>query len=105
MIVPRPLVTLADAKAHLYITDPARDAEVTAKLGQASATILAKCDTLAQDSWTETTAPPEVQAATLLVLGLLFEHRGDDLAPDDHGPAVWTTIELLLKRWWKPAIA
>jgi len=98
-------VPLAVAKAHLYITDPASDADVTVKLRHASAIVAGKCDTYADPLWDETTAPDAVQAATLLMLAFLWEHRGDDLAPDPHGAAVWNTITMLLKQWAAPTVA
>lgn len=72
------LVTLADAKRHLHVTDPARDDEVTRYIGLASARVLDYLGTRADPTWTDTTAPLLVQAATLHQLGAMYEHRGDD---------------------------
>lgn len=99
------LATLADAKVHLHVTDPARDAEVTLYLEQASALVFQYIGTQADASWNETTAPDVVQAATLKLLGHLYEHRGDDPAPDPHDEAIWTALSLLLMRTRDPALA
>jgi predicted HD phosphohydrolase len=99
------LETLANAKLHLHITDPARDAEVTLMLEHASALIVDYLGAQADPAWTETTAPDVVQAATLKMLGHLWEHRGDDVAPDDHDEKIWKAIALLLMRTRDPALA
>ena len=41
----------------------------------------------ADPEWTEDTTPLPVQAATLQMLGLLYEHRGDDFASIPSGGA------------------
>ena len=99
------LETLENAKLHLHITDPARDAEVTLLLEHASALIYDYIGARADPSWDETTAPDVVQAATLKMLGHLYEHRGDDSAPDDHDTKIWEAIALLLMRTRDPALA
>lgn len=74
------LVTLAVAKAHLQIppTTIDADADITRKTEQASATVLAMMTpALADPAWTADTAPPDVQALILLLLGFLFGNRGD----------------------------
>lgn len=98
------LETLVNAKLHLHITDPARDAEVQLLLEHASALIYQYCGAQAVDTWDETTAPDVVQAATLKMLGHLYEHRGDD-ASDDHDQKIWEAISLLLMRTRDPALA
>jgi hypothetical protein len=97
------LVPLADAKLHLHITDPVRDPEVQAKLEQASDAIKKYIDVRFDDSWTETTAPPVVQAATLELLGLLWRDRGD--VDDDSDAKTWRHIDILLKQTRDPAMA
>jgi hypothetical protein len=98
------LETLANAKLHLHVTDPARDAEVTLLLEHASALIYDYIGTRADPAWDETTAPDVVQAATLKMLGYLWAHRGDDVVvvPDEH---IWEGISLLLMRTRDPALA
>jgi len=99
------LVPIADAKAHLRILDAAHDAEVQAKLSQASAVIRDYLKHADDATWSDTTAPLPVQAATLYLLAELYEHRGDDLAPDNFDAAVWEAIERLLARFRTPALA
>ena len=98
------LVTLEDATLHLHVTDPARDAEVTLYLEQASAAIFQYIGAQADPLWDETTAPPVVQAATLKLLAHFWKHRGDDAA-DDHDEKIWEGISRLLMRTRDPALA
>jgi len=95
------LATLAEAKAHLQITDDARDAEVTQFLALASAQVFDYIGTRADPAWDETSAPDVVRAATLRALVHNWEHRGDD--SDD--TALWTAIGALLMRTRDPALA
>ena len=99
------LETLANAKLALGITDPAHDAAVTLYLEHASALIYQYIGAQADPNWDETTAPDVVQAATLKMLAHLYEHRGDDVAPDGHDHKIWEAIALLLMRTRDPAIA
>jgi hypothetical protein len=98
------LETLENAKLSLGITDPARDAEVQLLLEHASALIYQYVGAQAVPEWDETTAPDVVQAATLKMLGHLYEHRGDD-ANDDHDEKIWEAVSLLLMRTRDPALA
>jgi len=100
-----PLVPFADAKTHLRITDTAHDAEVTQKLALASAIIRDYLKDRADETWDEATTPEPVQAATLYLLAGLYEHRGEDFAPDDYDAALWAAIERLLVRFRDPALA
>jgi hypothetical protein len=52
--------------------------------------------------WDETTAPGPVQAAALLMLTHLYEHRGDDQKADTD---LWFAVERLLMRSRDPAFA
>ena len=99
------LATLPEARMHLRITDPARDPEIAMYLAQASALIFQYCGAQAQTGWDEVSAPDDVRAATLKMLGNLFEHRGDDNAPDDHDIKIWDGISVLLMRRRDPALA
>jgi len=100
------LVQLADAKVHLHVTDPARDVEIQGKADHASAVIVDYLKEQADPAWTADTAPLVVQAAVLLMLGHLWEHRGDDLeAPTGSDAAVWEAIARLLMRMRDPALA
>lgn len=106
------LVTLAEAKDHLRLTDTAQDADVQAKLTAAEGIILDFCNTTAYwrdvtATWDSATVPRQVRAAILLELGELWRFRGDDVeAPerwDDHdlSPAILG----LLRRTHDPALA
>ena len=99
------LTSLANAKLALHETDPAREPEITLYLEHASALIYQYVGAQADPLWDETTAPDDVQAATLKMLGHLYEHRGDDVAPDDHDLKLWEGISLLLMRRRDPALA
>lgn len=58
-------------------------------------------------AWTEVTVPAPVQAATLLMLGHIFGHRGDDAGSSFRPPSasVWDAVERLLVRFRDPALA
>lgn len=74
------LVSLRDAKRHLREGSAAvvqTDAEIQAKLYQATAFVLRLCGSLADDTWDETTVPVPVHTAILLHLAELYAERGD----------------------------
>ena len=101
------LVNLANAKAHLRVTDDADNVDVQQKADHASALVLARCNSTAwwraiTPDWTEATVPGDVQAAVLIVLGHLWEHRGDDMAPDQ---VVWEAVDRLIAMKKDPVIA
>lgn len=52
--------------------------------------------------WNEDTTPYHVQAAVLLMLTHLYEHRGDDMRLD---AALWEAVDRLLARSRDPAFA
>ena len=97
------LVSLDDAKLHLHVADPARDAEVMQKLEQASDAIYKYIDVRADPTWDETTAPKVVQAATLELLALFWRDRGD--VDDDSDDKTWRHIRTLLQQTRDPAMA
>lgn len=99
------LVAFATAKDHLRITDTAHDLEIQSKLAQASAAIRDYLKDRVDLTWTANTAPLPVQAATLYLLAQLYEHRGEDLAPDDFDAAAWGAVDRLLKRFRDPTLA
>src|ERR1041385_1228548 len=81
------IVTLAQAKAHLRIADDLQDYDIELKLQQAAAIILrhmklitVPAEWLTGSPATTIDAPPNVQAATLLVLSELFENREASVA-------------------------
>jgi hypothetical protein len=98
------LVSLDRAKAHLHIDWNDQDEELAAKVTDASDTVV---DYLKRPDhgWDETTAPGQVQAAVLLVLGALWSQRegvGQNAADlDPISPAVAS----LLRRMRDPALA
>jgi Phage gp6-like head-tail connector protein len=96
------VITVAQAKVHLRITDTDHDADIGVKVDQADGIIRNYLKAQDDPTWTDTTAPKAVQAAALLMVGHLFEHRGDDMAPDE---SLWKAIERLLIRYRDPALA
>jgi hypothetical protein len=100
------LVTLATAKDHLRITDTLHDTDVSQKLKSASATIRDYVKDQNDPTWDDVTAPPWIQAAVLLLLAHLYEHRGDEFgAAGDNDVRVWDAIANLLRRSRDPALA
>ena len=107
------LITLAQAKLQLRIDTPAGDpgdADILLKRDQASGIILDYLKSRAIAGWTDgpddatppsIAVPGPVQAATLLMLSNLFEHR-DELKPDAD---TWLAVERLLVRFRDPALA
>jgi len=107
MPAPAKLVTLTQAKAHLNITLPPGDpgdAEIQDQLDAAEDIILNYLkDAKGAADWIDpTTAPGPVVQAIKLMLGQLYQHRGDD---DADGEKFWARIDLLLARYHNPAIA
>ena len=93
------LVTLTQAKSHLRITTSDDDVDIALKLAQAEAAILERCAATAHwapivAGWTDADVPLSVQAAILILLGHLHEHRGDDDMNIDE--ALWLAIERLI---------
>jgi hypothetical protein len=101
------LVSFDEAKAHLQIRDTDHDTEITAKLTQASEIVRDYLKKQNDPAWTETTAPAPIQAAVLLLLASLFEHRGDERATAgmDDDLHTWEAIGRLLVRFRDPALA
>ena len=96
------MVSLEQAKLALHITDPARDAEVSMYLGQATALINQYIGPVRLPD-----APVDiVDAAVLKLLSHLFEHRGDD-AGSVFGPdaKIWETLSEFLMRTRDPAVS
>lgn len=107
-----PLVTLTTAKRHLRIVDTAHDDDVTQKLTAASATIRDYLKAGNDPAWTPgddvvaSTVPPWVEAAVLLLLAHLYEHRGDEFGQaQDNDDRVWAAIGNLCRRARDPALA
>ncbi len=95
-------VTLEQAKAHLRVVVSDEDTDIDLKSQQAAGIIADYLKSRVDDSWDETTVPTPVQAATLLMLTHLYEHRGDEMAAD---MTLWAAIDRLLVRYRDPALA
>lgn len=98
------LVTVDRAKSHLEIDWFDNDEELALKISDASDTII---DYLKRPDhgWTETTAPGQVQAAVLLVLGALWREReGVGQNAEDLDP-ISPAVVSLLRRMRDPALA
>jgi hypothetical protein len=95
-------VSIGQAKDHLGVTLEDSDPDLHLKITQASAIILDYLKSRGDAAWTEDNAPGPVQAATLLMLGHLYEHRGDDMKTDAD---LWEAIRRLLERSRDPAFA
>jgi hypothetical protein len=102
-----PLVDQNTAAYHLRLAMPLSteaQADLTAKIQQASDVIRDYLKSGNDPTWAAS-APPIVQQATLLYLTNLWEHRGDDGAPNDSDAACWMAIKRLLLRQRDPAFA
>lgn len=100
------LITLDRAKTHLNITDVAHDDDVQQKLTAASATIRDYLKDRNDPTWTPETVPPWIQSSVLLLLGHLYEHRGDAFgSAQDNDDRVWNAIANLCRRSRDPALA
>lgn len=98
-----PLVTLDEAKRHLYqdwTTD--NDSAITEKLAQASAVIRNYLKARNDATWTEATVPLPIKSAVLVLLAHQWEDRGDDSSRDED---VWNAISRLVVRYRDPAFA
>ena len=69
------MITLADAKRHIHVTDPALDDEVQMYLEQATAWVEKYLGT-----FLATTPAALTDAATLHMLAAFYEHKGDEVA-------------------------
>ena len=97
-----PLVTLAEMKTHLRITDTAHDADVAQKLAAGQEGILSWLGTSADPAWTTDTAPEEIKNYIRILTTHYYEHRGDELERDK--AAIWSTIQEGLAFYRDPAI-
>ena len=106
------LITLAEAKQQLQITDDLHDAEVQAICDDAVAVILDYLKPLRTGEvredwpWTAATLPLPVKRAMLVMTTFFYVHRGDPLSSDaPEYDQVWKTVDALVKRFYDPAIA
>jgi Phage gp6-like head-tail connector protein len=94
------LLTLAQAKQQLRITDALHDADVQAKLDAAEGVIFEYVGPYVGDAWTAETLPKSVETAILRYLAHLNEDR-TGRASDGDKPAsadVWDDIRQILGR-------
>lgn len=99
------LVSLADAKRHLYVDFDDHDFDIDLKIESATEIVI---DYIKRPDhgWTEEDVPPLIRAAILLVLADLYEHRGDE--EPQPGPAdgyLDKTVTRILHRYRDPALA
>ena len=114
--MPAVLVTLAQAKLHLYRFEPpgdVMDPDLDLKLAAAEAHVLALCSRTAASkavaaAWTAETVPTQVVSAIHIEFGELMRRRGDD----DDGPPRETpgddacaAVLALLRPYSDPVIA
>lgn len=100
------LVVLETAKIHLRITDTAHDADVALRIAQASDEIRTYLKAKNDPTWTPATVPPRIQAAVLLLVAHLYEHRGDAFGnAQDNDDRVWAAIANLCRQSRDPALA
>jgi hypothetical protein len=104
-----PLVSLAELKDHLRITDALHDADATAKSEAAQAAVLAYLTAAADPAWTPDSVPKPVKHAILILTTHFYEHRGDDMNPSPSGSTpdadVWDAITRLLAMYRDPTLA
>ncbi|KWO18363.1 hypothetical protein WM27_20960 [Burkholderia ubonensis] len=93
------LITLAQAKAQLRITDTDSDTELADLIMAASAIVVGYLKTETAATYTAATVPAHIRTSVLLVLASLYEDR--EGANDPIGPAV----QSLLMRDRDPALA
>jgi gp6-like head-tail connector protein len=103
IIITAPLVSLADAKVHLRITDTDHDADVTAKLAEAQDEIVARLFDAADPAWTETTFPRPLRAALLIQLEALYDR--DYNADTDKWEPRMRAVDRIISIWRDPALA
>jgi len=102
--VAAPLVTLAEAKVHLHLTDTDHDADVTEKLAEAQEQILARLGAAGDATWTASTAPRQVRNAIKLLLDAFYERRGGEENAEQLEKAL-AAIDQLLGLYRDPVIA
>lgn len=97
------LITLDQAKEHLRIddlNDPAMEEDLFLKMEQASAIILDYIEVI-DSGWDETTVPEHIRVTVLMVLGNLWDHRGDDKESEP----ITEAIKSVLRRTRTPVLA
>jgi len=107
---PQPvLVTLAMAQQRLRVifvtSQPEIQNDLTAIVQQASDAVRNYLKSANDPTWTDTSAPPVVQAAVLTLAACWWTHKGDDSAPQDYDAGAWKQVERLLMQIRDPALA
>jgi len=97
-----PLVSLAEAKAHLRITDALHDVDIQQKLDTAQEEILAKLGAAADATWTATTAPRVIRGCILMLLEALYDREYNATA--DAFMKSWEAINQMLGMYRDPAL-
>lgn len=97
------LLSLADAKQHLHITDTTHDADVTQKTKEAQDAIVAVLSYAADPAWTAATVPTPILSAIKLLLSALYELRGGEDRTDDWR-RTWAAIDALLATYRDPTL-
>lgn len=97
-------ITLADAKRHLNVTGISDNTDIELKRDEAIAIVMAHLKSQAVAGWNDGTVPVpgNVLAATFLVLGHLWLHRGDE---DQSESPITAAVERLLIGFRDPALA
>jgi hypothetical protein len=101
------LITLERAKRNLNETGSDHDGDIYAKLEEAQALVIGRCNSTAHwreitATWTEDTIPLEIQSAILIMLTHLYQHRGDDMRLDAEA---WAAVERQIGQYKDPVIA
>ena len=107
------LITRDEALGHLKLVDdptwPATmQADLQSKIDESSAAIVGYLADQADETWTETTAPPVVKAAIKLHLGLMDRNRGDNGETADRerdAERTWLFIQRVLRQLRDPIVA
>ena len=100
---PASLVSLAEAKDHLRLTDSVHDTDVTQKLGAAQETIIAVLSYGADPAWTSATVPKAVRSAILILTAALYELRGGEDSQDNMRKS-WAAIDSLIAVYRDPTL-
>lgn len=97
------LVSLAEAKEHLRLTDTVHDTDVTAKISAAQETIISVLSYAADPAWSSATVPKPVKHSILLLTAALYELRGGEDSRDDM-KKTWAAIDSLLNVYRDPTL-
>lgn len=99
------MITLAEAKTQLRITDTWHDTEVQAVVDAADAVIRKRLKTANDPTWNEVTAPADLKHAVKLLTAHFYEARGDAYPDEADTERIWHAIDALIGMWRDPALA